>query len=522
MNNKDSAAIRISGLEFYSVRDYQRLLSRRKWWIITVTLTVACAVSFWAYRAPSLYEAKTTIMVDPGKVPESYVKSTATIDATQRLSLLQEHILSTTRLSQVIDEFHLYDGLQRTLSRDEVVGRMRKDVIITPAALTPSVKELQAFDIAYTSQSPTLAARVADRLASLFIEENLKVREQQVLGTVDFFDQELGAAKQALDQKAQKLSVLKARYFAELPASQAWHGQALTSLQLELRSEMDAVSAAQQQKVYLESMLAESPSIVNLDSGTGASAELDEQLARLQQEMDQLRARYGSSYPDVVAKAAEIEKLQKQIQEQSAAGKTEKRPRNTNLKHHNPVIESQIAQIDSEIQERRARETKLKDQIAYHQAVLEKAPAAEQELTTATNDYNDAADNFKRLQDHKFSADISSDVETRQKGERFVVLEPAQAPTHASSPNRLLVDLAGFAGGLILALVLVFVLEVVDRTIKTQRELTERLTARFFGEIPWRPTKRTRRRGWALSIFAVTGNVVLAFAYSGLLLKALQ
>ena len=76
---------------------------------------MACVVSFAAYRAPSLYEAKTTIMVDPGKVPDSYVKSTATIDATERLSLLQEQILSTTRLSQVVDERYPFEGLQTNL-----------------------------------------------------------------------------------------------------------------------------------------------------------------------------------------------------------------------------------------------------------------------------------------------------------------------------------------------------------------------------------------------------------------------
>ena len=399
-------------------------------------------------------------MVDPGKVPDSYVKSTATIDASQRLSLLQEQVLSTTRLSQVVDELHLYQGLKGTLSRDEIVVRMRKDVVVTPAAVVVPGKDLRAFDISYVSYSPTLAARVADRLASLFIEENMKVREQQVLGTVDFFDHELEAARQDLTQKGQALARLKAQYFADLPESQAWHAQALTSLQLELRSEMEAVSGAQQQRVYLESLLADAPTVSNLDDSMGASAELDEQLERLEQEMDQLRTRYGPSYPDVVAKAADIEKLQNQIKQKTAASDTTRPSRNSNRKHHNPVVESQIAQIDSEIQERLARETKLKADIAYHQGVLEKAPAAEQELTGAANEYNYAADHFKRLEDHKFSADISSDVETRQKGERFIVLEPAQTPTHPASPNRLLLDSAGLVGGFVFAVVLVFILEI--------------------------------------------------------------
>src|SRR5207245_9722549 len=93
-----------SGLEYYSLRDVRKLLFRRKWMIATTTLTVALAVSTGAYFYPNLYKATTTIIVDPGKVPENYVKSTATIDANQRLAILQEQILSATGLSKVIDE----------------------------------------------------------------------------------------------------------------------------------------------------------------------------------------------------------------------------------------------------------------------------------------------------------------------------------------------------------------------------------------------------------------------------------
>jgi polysaccharide biosynthesis transport protein len=520
-SDKESGGIRLSGLEFYSLSDYRKLLARRKWFIITITLVVACTVAIIVYRTPGQYEAKTTIMVDPGKVPDSYVKTTATIDANQRLSLLQAQILSTTRLSQVIDELHLYQAIKTTTGRDEIVAKMRKDIAITPVTLTAPSRELQAFDVSYTSYSPVLAAQVADRLASLFIEENLKVREQQVLGTVDFFNHELETAKNDLGDKAQKLAALRAQYFAELPESQAWHTQALASLQLEMRSEMDAIGAAQQQKLYLESMLAETPTVVNLDNSSGDTAGLEEDLERLQQEMDQLRQRYGPSYPDVLTKAAEIEKVQEQIKEFTANNKAPK-PANGNRKHHNPVIESQIAQLETEIKERESRETKVKSEIAYHESILERAPAAEQELTSATNDYNDAADRFKRLEDHKFSADISSDVETRQKGERFVILETAQPPAHPSAPNRPLLDLLGLFGGLFLALFIVVVLEVFDSTVKTERELSERLSVTVLGEIPWRTTKSSKKKSWVTSAVAAGGNLILAVAYGGLLTLALR
>src|SRR5271165_6234015 len=520
MNSKETTKLnretsRLSGLEYYSLHDYKKLLLRRQWMIVTIALSVACVTAVVAYRLPSLYQASTTIEVDPGKVPENLVKSTATIDANQRLTLLQAQILSTARLGRVIDELGLYDGLKKTASQDAIIAHMKKDIEIKSATFGGPAKELQAFEISYISPSRLLVAQVANRLASLFIEENMKVREQQVSGTADFFDRELEKAKQDLADKAQKLAALRSHYFAELPESQNVHIQALTSLQLEMRAEIDAASRAEHQKVYLQSLLAESPSVVNLDNNSSSNTDgLDEQLARLQQEMDQLRARYGPDYPDVLSKAADIESVQKQIKDLQQPIKPGSPAPATERKRHNPVIESQIAQLDDEVRKHEARQTDLKSQIAYHESALERAPAAEQELTAASNDYANAEDHYKRLEDHKFAADMSSDVETRQKGERFVILDPAQPPEHAYGPNRLLIDLGGLLGGLGLAVFLVVMLEVADNTVKTQRELGDRLKVPVFGEIPWSTTRSRKRTSLAWSVLAAGANLILAIGYA--------
>src|ERR1700759_3428349 len=111
----------LAGLEYFTLRDYGSLLWRRKLLILTVTLLVAIGVSVVAYRIPYQYQASTTIMVDPGRVPESYVKSTATIDANQSLALLQQQILSDTRLGQIADELGLYRNINNPAKRDQLV-----------------------------------------------------------------------------------------------------------------------------------------------------------------------------------------------------------------------------------------------------------------------------------------------------------------------------------------------------------------------------------------------------------------
>ena len=520
---KASSAIGLSGLEYYSIQDYKQLLWKSKSMIVTTMLAVALLVAVAAYMFPNVYLATTVIVVDPEKVPEGLVKSTATIDATQRLAMLQEQILSTSKLGQVIDELGLYKGLRQTKTPDEIVELMRKDIKVEPATTGITTKELQAFKVSYSSRSATVAAQVANRLASLFIEENMKVREQQVLGTADFFDRELEKAKEDLDEKARKLADLRSHYVAELPESQSLHLQALTSAQLEMREELDAVSRDQQQKTYLQSLLSDNPLVVNLDSkdSGGDTVGLEEQLQHLQSEMDELRSRYGPSYPDVLTKAEEIASVEKQIKEEEKGATTTKSTRVAG-RRSNPVVESQITQLDADIAKHQDRLKDIKSRIDYYQQSLQEAPQAEQQLTAATNDYNNAEDRYKRLEEHKFAADMSSDVETRQKGERFVVLEPAQVPEHPYAPNRLLIDALGLIAGLGLGFLLVIAREIGDSTIKTKRELADRINLPVFGEMPWLPSKNVRKRTYVWAALAITANFALMTGYLALLRQALR
>jgi succinoglycan biosynthesis transport protein ExoP len=522
---QEESDLRLGGLEYYGFDDYKRLLLRRKWTIVFVTLAIALFVSVVAYFHPDTYKAKTIIMIDPGKVPESYVRSTATLSASERLGLLRTQIFSNTRLSQIIDEMGLYGDLRKTKTQDEIVLVMRKDVELEPLFHQESqTAELNAFTISYNSPTSTSAALVANRLASLFIDENLKSREEQVMGTAEFIDQQLGKARQDLANRGRKLEELRSRHSSELPEAQNAHMQTMTTLELEVRGEMDAMSRAQQQKVYLQSMLADSSPVVDLDSSRSSDANsgLEQQLARLQSNQDQLRARYGPNYPDVIKTQEQIRRVEKEIKKAKSSTPGDASPPPSIVKRHNPVVESEIAALNEEMQKHIKRQEELKSEISYHQAMLEKTPAIAQELTVLTRDYQQAEANYKSLQDHKFSADISSDMESRQKGERFLILEPAQPPGKPYAPNRPLVDGLGLAAGLVMGVLLALGLEVLDTTVKTTREVIEKLEQPVFGEIAWIGTDVGKRRQRLRLLFAAGGNTVLMLVYLAVVAVSLR
>lgn len=510
----------IGGLEFYTFHDVTKLLSRRKWFIGAVMFAVALGTAVATYFIPNLYQASTLIMVDPGKVPENYVKPTATLDANQRLALLQRQILSDTKLGEVIDELGLYHAMRSRKPLTDLVSVMRTNIDVKTTTSAPPARTLEAISVSFTAQSAAVAASVSNRLASLFIEENLKVREQQVVGTAEFFQSQLQKAKQELDEKSLTLAQLQAQYANELPESQSLHLQALGAARLSLREEQDAVNEAQQQRTSLESRLANSPTVVNLDAtGNAASAGLDEELARLEGEMEQLRSHYGPNYPDVLSKAAEIQAVKNKM---DASGSRVSSAPGKGSKVSDPAIESQISGLDEQIRKHEAREAELTSQINFHQAVLQHVPAAQEKLTAASNDVAAATDRYKRLEDRKLGADMFSDVESRQEAERFVLLEPAQAPEKPVSPNRLLIDAIGLGAGLVFALVLVCVREIASPAIKTEREISERSGVPILGAIPRLASKSETRRRHVWTALAAAGNLLLAVGFCSVLAASLK
>ena len=505
----------LSVLEYYSVRDYVRVLGRRKWFILLTTLGVALLTAIVAYFLPNTYRATTVILVDPQKVPDYYVNPTVTVSVVDRLATLRQQILSESRLSQIIEEMGLYKELRKKESQEEIVRYMQKDVIVESAPATHGEKALGAFSVSYVNASPTVAAQVTNRLASVFIEENIKEREQSVQGTADFLTKELEDAHKDLEEKEAQITELKTKNVGVLPESEAHQVQALSTLQIELQSERDALNQAQQQKVYLQSLLGDNPSIVNMDSGQSPEVVMfQSQLAQKQGELDELQKHYGPKYPEVVKKNAEIQDLQNHIAaaEKQEDGRPKVKP--APVKSHNPVIESQLGRLDQEIEKHTQRQHEIEEQISVHQAQLERIPLFQQQISAVMRDYQAAQDHYKYVLERKFSADMASDLEVRQKGERFEILDPAQVPDKPAAPSRPLINLIGLVAGLIVALVGALALEVFDPSVKTEREVVSELRAPIFGEIPWLPTTRERRGKLLRTIAACAGSAMLATAYS--------
>ena len=482
-----------------------RLIFHRKWLILGVFGLASVATAVVASRLPNVYSSETLILVDPQKVPENYVKATVSGDIRNRLGTLKQQILSATRLQKIIDNLNLYSTERKTMAREDVISRMRSDIGVNVVSDFGGSQDLQAFRIQYSGGDPQLVSQVTNELASLFIEENLKAREQQAEGTSEFLTNQMEETKKTLEEQEAKLKDFRLKHIGEMPEQQSADLQILGQLQSQLQLEGDALNRAEQQKNYTESMMASSESggVVDLDDGDTTKPNVAGRsmapgampanpAAAKEKQLAELQARgYTENHPDIRRLRQEIERINKNSKELAATASptvtpdipaqvaqipappaSAKRPPVAPPKYVNPVLQAQLTALDSEIAKHREQVQSLSKQVASYQAKLEQIPVREQEITGLVRDYEISKAHYGQLLNSELSAATATQLEVRQKGEKFSILDPAQPAQKPSKPNRALINAGGSLGGLALGLFLALATEFLGMSITSADHLT--------------------------------------------------
>ena len=536
--NRHRALVKDVGL---SPEHYLRLLVHRKWLVLGVALFVSAATVIFSYNLPNVYTSETVILVDPQKVPDAYVKSTVTGDVRNRLSTLSQQILSATRLQKIIETLNLYPEDRKKLAREDVITHMRSDIAVQVVSDFGASQDFQAFRITYSGKDARLVAQVTNELASLFIEENLKAREQQATGTTEFLGNQLQETRKDLEQQEAKLKEYRMRHLGEMPEQQSADLQILGQLQSQLQLEGDALSRAQQSKTVLQSMLQQSAPVVDLDDGqpkgpkggdarggepSSPQARVNLQLRNDRARLASLLARYTPDHPDV-------RKLKKQVEREEAAeaalasaappeaAPVEKAPEPQPaptikaaapppVNHVNPVIQSQINALDIEIAKHKEETQRLSKQVASYQSKLSVIPVREQEITQLVRDYEISKAHYSQLLGQQLSAETATQLEIRQKGEKFEVLDPGQVAERPSRPNRVLINSAGLVGGLIFGILLAVGTELLGISITSPEDLSAAVAVPVLEVIPSIVTRADRRRHMKRRLIASASAVATA------------
>ncbi len=427
--------------------DISRLVEpilRRKDLVIASFLVVSILGTFLAVNLPNVYRSNALILVTPQRLPQNYVASTVTQSIEQRLRAISEQILSRTTLDKIVREFDLFPSIGPNNDNERRIVALRKSIKL-------EINKNDTFSLSFESNEPELAMRVLSRVAMLFIDESVKVRELQAAGTTVFINSESERLRKELEGQEQQVNLYKSRYREDLPEQLDANLRTLEQLRREMDNATLRLTALEERKSSLEKQLVAVPAVTNV-VGQGATIQAPGTIEDRRSELAALRRAYSEKHPDVIRLKLEIERMA--LEPSTQLSNTKNSASSKLQTSSNPMGKVLIAQIDdisAEIATLKEKNRILHNEIASYQSRVNNTPIRSVELAKITRNYEITLRKFQELLAKEFDSRLSENMERTQKGEQFRIIDSPTRPANPISPNRpmiLLISLlVGLAGG---------------------------------------------------------------------------
>ena len=510
------------------------MLGRRKWLALLIfagTFTAAASVLWFL---PNVYESTATVLIEHQQIPEAFVKSTVTSGVDIRLQTGSQEILSRSRLENLIQRFNLYAKVRRERTLEDAIEEMRKDIKFELKRVelekNTSNRATVSFSISFRGGDPRQVASVTNTLASAYIDEDLKVRAQQAVGTAQFLRTQLEGLKTKLDEQERRVSAFKESHIGELPEQLATNLATLESLNTQLRLNSENQIRVSERQAGLARQLAEARAYDRLLTPPPPPSapkpetnveRLTKQVEDLQKELAELRARFSAKYPDVVQAQARLVALEEELAKAKQQQPTQddgKAVRTTTASPNSTVLAVQKALSEAEAESKalKVEAEGLRRTIALYQQRVENTPRREQEFQGLSRDYLTTKESYASLMKRQEEAELAESMEQRQKGEQLRILDPAIPATHPAAPKRLKLIPMALALSLGLAAGVVLLIEQLHPAFHTVEELRTFSPVRVLVSIPRIVTAGDRRREcWRFGLTVVPAVLGLMLIVGG-------
>lgn len=494
----------------YKPEDFLEIAWRRKWVILLLLIVCAVGTFGWSQTLPNRYRSEAVVLIIPPQVPETIIRTTITESLQERLDLMQQQILSRTRLERIIQEFDLYAEDRKRLLMEQVVEQMRADIGVT----VPKVGRKQDpgyFVVSFDSEKPQTAMVVTERLASLFVRENLEGRGLQADATSQFLQSQVDEALRKLQEHEQRLEAFRRSNAGRLPEEVETNLQMMQSARQELQAQTDGINRDRDRQITIERLIADEmalgPVAASRPPAGAAAAVLPaaQELQAANAALDRLQLRLKQDHPDVrMAKSriAELEKrvaseaLQQPVSEGGPAGPLS--VTDADRLRRVGALRTEFESLGRAIETKRARAEAAEATIAKYQQLVQAAPMLESQLSGLMRDYSTLQSTYETLLRKMQEARVSANLEQRQVGEQFRIIDPARLPETPRHPDRLRINLIGAFLGLGLGLAIAGLLEYRDTSLRSEEDVLVALSLPVVALIPalWTGAeiKKARRR----------------------------
>ncbi len=469
-----------------------------------------------AMALPNQYSSYATILVEPQAVDEGLVSAgVRESDLKERLGIMTAEILSRPRLSRLIDEFDLYPEESESMQRSEVIDIMRANVVVEPivSALEAGRRQREEIDfnsfrISFRSRSAVTAAVVAQSIGNDFLEANIDARVNVSQQSLRFMQDSIEQLSSRLNEVEQEIKELKSENAGHLPEELKSNQEALQLSINQLREVQRALDLAMSDEAFWKNQA------ITAGAMTGLNDQASPVYRRniVQAELGMMRARgFTDRHPDVVQAIQELVLLDDRIDgpdlgEEGVPG---------SYAEQNAKSEERRSALRVEALTRDAQ--RLTEQGEDARKRLAATPAVAAVLEALAREYSHLNASFQDFSARRQQASVQADLERKQLGEQFRILESAFPAPRPSSPNRRLILFLGLVVGVGMAGAVGLLLESLDSAVHDSRSLQAATSVPVLASIPaimLEPDFAARRRQRAREIL-VAGGIVVLFLLGG-------
>jgi len=448
---------------------------RRYWWIPVLTTIVLGLTGYAATVVlPKKYTSSTLVLVEQPTVPTEFVKPVVTDDLNHRLASMKEQILSRSRLQPIVEQYNLYPNLRATTHMEDLVEKLRKAVDVELIQPMPGSdnKQPPGFQVSVTFGKPALAQEICTQITSMFMEQNVKRREQQAADTTEFLSQQLADAKAKLDEQDKKLADFKSRNLGVLPEQEQTNLSLLSGMNTQLESANQALSLAHQERAFNQTMLSQQEATWKAQkAGLENPDSLDQQLAVLQDQLAASLSKYTPEHPDVIKLKSQIEELKKRIAADATKDVNGPPPSPFREPASIQQLRAKLKQDDLNIAELTKRQSQIQTDIRTLQGRIQASPVVEQQFKELTRNYQTASELYNELLKKRENSAMATTLEHQQESETFKVLDPPSLPDNPSFPKKTVFIGGGLGAGLVVALAILYLLALNDKAMYSQRDI---------------------------------------------------
>lgn len=520
--------------EVKGIGDYIAILKRNILWIIIPAVLLMIATAVFVYKLPSTYKSEGLILIESQEIPSSLIKSTVTSYADQRIEVIKQRIMTTSKIMDLVKKYDLYPDLKKGTPVSEYVSLFRANIgvkMVSARVTDPTSGRARraniAFKVYFLDESPKVAQQVANELVTEFLVENTKTRTLKASETKKFLQEEANKFQRKIQETEKKIADFKNQYSDSLPELLQHNLSRVDKLQSELTYNQSQILQLKDMSATMNLELVDIPAYIITETRVTADGRkvrgptTQEKLINAEAEYERLKTKYSANHPDLKAIIKLITDLEEQIENEAEQPK-KKAAGSGNKRTRNPVfsrIKTRIASAEREILRLEKRNQEIEESLVDYEQRIVQTHQVKRAYDDMTRDHKNQLRKYEDLRAKQLEAELGENLESENKAESFSLIEPPLVPNKPEKPNRKKLLVMGAAGSIGVGIGLALLIDLLFGGVRGYNEITRILGVEPLVVLPMITTpnelhnkKRVKKR-WVLLGLILIGLAVAGFHY---------